>query len=109
MTRTTAPDPPMCPPGVTEKDIPKLKDMLVRHYKSSTMNICPHQPLPNMSGPPLKFALKPDARPSVVYTPAIIPVHWEKEVKDQLQRDVELGILERVLKKTERQAEHKVQ
>ena len=73
------------------------------------MKMCPHQPLPNMSELPLKFALKPDASPSIVYTLATIPVLWEKEVKDQLQRDVELGTLERVLKKTERQAEPKAQ
>ena len=73
-----------------------LKDLLINHYKESTMNMCPHQPLPSMSGPPLKFSLKPNAVPHAIYTPATVPVHWQTEVQKQLDRDVELGILERV-------------
>jgi hypothetical protein len=73
-----------------------LKDLLINHYSSSTMNMCAHQPLPSMSGPPLKFAIKPDAVPHAIYTPATVPVHWQEEVKKQLARDFMLGILEEV-------------
>ena len=31
-----------------------------------------------------------------MYTPATVPIHWREEVKKQLDRDVDLGILERV-------------
>ena len=69
--------------------------MLVDHYKSSTMNMCPHQPLPITSGPPLKLSVKADAVPQAVYTPATIPVDWQEAVQKHLARDVEVGILER--------------
>ena len=95
-TRTTAPDPPVINFPATEYNIPKLRDLLVQHYSTSTMNMCSHQPLPKMTGPPLKFSLKPDAIPHAIHNPATIPVHWAEEVKKQLARDVELGILEEV-------------
>ena len=95
-TRSRAPDPPELPANISEEDIPMLKDLLINHYSSSTMNMCAHQPLPSMSGPPLKFAIKPDAVPHAIYTPATVPVHWQEEVKKQLARDFMLGILEEV-------------
>ena len=94
--RTTAPDPPVPDFPFTEENIPKLRDMLVQHYSTSTMNMCSHQPLPKMTGPPLQFSLKPDAVPHAIHSPATIPVHWMDQVKKQLLRDVELGILEEV-------------
>lgn len=84
---------------MTDKDITMFRELLVTHYATSTMNMCTHQPLPNMSGdsgPPLKHTLKPDAVQRAVYTPATVPIHWREEVKKQLDRDVDLGILERV-------------
>ena len=87
---TTAPEPQPCSINVTEKDIPRFIELLVSHYKRSTMNMCPHQPFPSMSGQPLNFSLKPDAVPHAVYTPATIPVHWQEDLQKQL------GILKRV-------------
>ena len=95
-SRTTAPDPPVLNFPATEENIPKLRDLLVQHYSTSTMNMCSHQPLPKMTGPPLKFSLKPDAIPHAIHNPATIPVHWVEQVQKQLARDVELGILEEV-------------
>jgi hypothetical protein len=46
--------------------------------------------------PPLKFSIKPDATPYAAYTPATVPVHWQEQIKQQLARDVELGIIEPV-------------
>ena len=94
--RTAAPDPPVPDFPFTEENIPKLRELLVKHYSTSTMNMCSHQPLPQMTGPPLKFSLKPDAVPHAIHNPATIPVHWEEEVKKPLDRDVEMGILEKV-------------
>ena len=91
-----APDPPVPDFPITEENIPKLRELLVQHYSSSTMNMCSHQPLPKMTGPPLTFSLKPDAVPHAIHNPATIPVHWVEQVKQQLSRDVEMGILEKV-------------
>ena len=60
------------------------------------MNLCSHQLLPEVSGPPLHFVLKPDYIPVAAHTPASIPIHWTRAVKEQLDRDVEMGILELV-------------
>ena len=73
-----------------------MKEWLLRQYSGSTFNTCPHQPIPEMSGPPLEIHLKEDAQPSARHKAIPIPVHWEKEVHDGLLRDEALGILERV-------------
>ena len=57
------------------------------------MNMCPHQTLPEVAGPALHFTLKSGARPYAVHTPAVIPIHWKTTVKEQLDRDVEMGII----------------
>ena len=78
------------------ENIDKLREFLISYYGSSTMNLCPHQPLPEVEGPLLKFILKDNATPHAVFTPATVPVHWRDAVKAQLDRDVELGVLEKV-------------
>ena len=92
--RTPVPDPPDIPFEPKEENVPKLKQYLIDYYSTSTMNLCSHQKLPEVSGPPLHFTLKPDAVPVAVHTPATVPIHWFNEVKNQLDRDVTMGILE---------------
>ena len=81
-----------------EKNIPRLKDFIVNHYAALTMNMCTHQLLPVMTGPgpPLHFTLKPDVQPVAACTPAAIPIHWMAPVREQLEQDVKLDILEKV-------------
>ena len=40
--------------------------------------------------------MKPDAKPYAVYSPATVPAHWAKKVKEDIDRDVRLGVLEKV-------------
>ena len=94
--RTVAPDPPPIPYEPTEDNVDKIKEFIVQYYSSSTMNMCSHQKLPEIAGPPLSFKLKDGASPKAVHTPATVPVHWHDKVKEQLDRDVRMGILERV-------------
>ena len=47
------PIPTKLPFPATEENHPRLRQYLLDHYKSSTFNICDHQPLPLMDGPPL--------------------------------------------------------
>jgi len=74
----------------------KMKEWLLQRYSGSTFNTCPHQHIPEMSGPPLEIHVNEDARPYARHKAAPIPVHWEKEVHDGLLRDEALGIIERV-------------
>ena len=49
--------------------------------------------VPKVSGPPLHFNIKSGTRPYAVHTPAVIPVHWKDAVREQLECDVEMGII----------------
>jgi hypothetical protein len=49
-----------------------------------------------MSGPPLSLTIDPKATPKPCHTPITVPVHWQDEVKAGLDRDVRLGVLEKV-------------
>ena len=46
--------------------------------------------------PPLRPHFDPNAKPSAIYTPSPVPRHWAEDVKAGLDRDVRLGVLERV-------------
>ena len=73
-----------------------MKDYLLHRFAASTFNVCPHQPLPMMSGPPVQVHTDPTAKPVAIHTPAPIPIHWQKECKEQLDMDVALGVIEKV-------------
>ena len=74
----------------------KLQQYLLDYYKLSTFNVCEHQPLPLMTGPPLRIMIDEDAEPIAVHTPIPVPIHWQDEVKAGLDRDVRLGVIEPV-------------
>ena len=79
-----------------EEDIPALKQWLLEYYGSSTFNVCEHQPLPMMTGEPLQLYTNPNAKPVAVHKPATVPKHWQDKVFADLERDVTLGVLEKV-------------
>ena len=74
----------------------KMKAWLLKRYATSTFNKCPHRPLPAMKGPPIQFHIDPDATPITMRKPAPVPLHWQEQVEEELNRDVALGVLERV-------------
>jgi hypothetical protein len=43
-----------------------------------------------MHGPEMKLFVQKDVHPHGVYQPAVVPVHWEHKVKQDLDRDVAL-------------------
>ena len=49
-----------------------------------------------MEGKPLNIEFIPGAKPTAVHTPILVPNHWKKREKEELDRDVALGILEPV-------------
>ena len=89
-----APDKLPFPP--TEENRIKIKEWLLDYYGSSTFNTCPHQSLPVMSGPPMEIMVDPDAKPVVHHKPIPVPMHWQEQVKADLDRDVALDIIEPV-------------
>ena len=73
-----------------------MKDWLLKRYAASTFNTCPHRPLPCMEGPPIEIHIDPGATPKTCHTPANIPIHWHRQVYEDLLRDEALGVIERV-------------
>ena len=92
--------PPKRPDNLPFEAIPenvgKMKEWLFDYYSASTFNKCPHHPIPAMKGPPMKFHIDPDAVPVSRRKPIPVPLHWQEQVEQDLLRDIDLGILERV-------------
>lgn len=65
-------------------------------FWASTFNTCPHQPLKMIEGKPLNITLIPRITPTAVYTLIPVPHHWKKRVKQDIDWDVTLGIIELV-------------
>ena len=61
-----------------ENEVYKLEKWLLDRYTSSAFNICTHQILKKMAGPPLK------------------PWHFREQVKECLYADCRMGVLEEV-------------
>ena len=74
----------------------KMREWLVDRYGASTFNKCPHQPLPVMTGPPMKVNISESATPYITRRPPRVPIHWRAQVIEQLDRDIALGVIERV-------------
>ena len=96
-TRTAPPGrPDMLPFPATMENTAKMKGWLLENYKSSTFNRCPHQSLPTMTGPEMEIRVHATCVPSVTRRPVMVPIHWRKKVKEDLDRDVALGVIEKV-------------
>ena len=90
-------DTPTLPCEPTEDNLPILKAYILNRYSASAFNTCQKQPLPLMTGsPPLRLYVDPKAKPVAAHTPAQVPLHWQDAVKGGLDRDVRLGVLEKV-------------
>ena len=61
---------------------------------ASAFNKCTHKPLPEMEGPELEIHLCKNAVPARASKPLSIPLHWQEVVKDGLNKDEALGVIE---------------
>ena len=94
--RQPPPDQPELPCKATPENRERLEQFIRSTYATSVFNQCETQKLPHMSGPELKIFLKPDARPYAIHKAIPVPLHWQEEVKRGLDRDVRLGVIEKV-------------
>ncbi|GFO26058.1 RNA helicase [Plakobranchus ocellatus] len=62
--RSPPPPPTSLPFAATEGNRERLEKWLLDFYGSSTFNVCEHQALPKMSGPPIRLMVDPDAHPT---------------------------------------------
>ena len=95
--RSTAPNrPEKIPFDPTPENVPRLKEWMLKTFAASAFNTCTHQPLQAMTGAPVEVVFKKGAKPHAVHTPIPIPHYWKKKIKQDLDRDVRLGIIEPV-------------
>ena len=96
------PLPTSLPPGLKAipEHVPALKQWILDYYGASSFNTCEHQPLRMMQGEPMRLYIDPDAKPLAVHKPALVPIHWQEKVFRDLERDVRLGVLEKVAPNT---------
>ena len=85
---TTLPVPP------TAENIDKLKQTLIDTFKDTVFNTS--GAFPAMDTIPATIHLKEDNTPHANHTPIPVPYHWKEEVKNDLDRDVERGIIKPV-------------
>ena len=90
------PLPTRLPYSATEKNRKKLNDYLLKYYSTSTFNTCTHQYLPMMSGEKLRLHIDDNAVPVAYHRPIPVPLHWQEDVKEGLDQDVRLGVIEPV-------------
>ena len=90
-------DRPALPCAPTVENLPHLKQWIIQRYKASAFNCCEQQILPLMTeSPPLRLHIDPQATPTAVYSPSSVPRHWTDDVKAGLDRDEQLGVIQRV-------------
>ena len=79
-----------------ENQVENLKQWLLERYSASTFNVCTHQPLNKMTGPPLRLQVDQSVTPVAKHIPAPVPWHWREQVKEGLDADCRLGVIEKV-------------
>ena len=96
--RTSTPDrPTQVPFAPTRENLPKLEQYLLDIFATSAFNMCTREPLQGMAGAEMEIVFKDDVtKPRPAYTPIPVPHHWKQQVKADLDRDVRLGIIEKV-------------
>ena len=101
-TRTRPPEPPHdIPYAPIEENVPKLRQGISDYYGSSAFNTCTHQFLPLVElSPLLRLLVDPMIKPKAVHKPAQVPIHFRDEVEAGLEKDIRLGVLERVPENT---------
>merc|ERR1712082_148350 len=91
--RQLPPPPPEYIPGTP---VHELKTIILNHYAASTFNRCTSQELPKMAGEELSISTRSDVEPVAVHKPYTVPKLWQDQVKDGLEKDVRMGIIEEV-------------
>ena len=95
--KRTLPPPITKPPfALTDDNREKIEKFLIDHYKSSTFNMCTHQELPKMHGPPMHIMIDGAAKPVAVQKAIPVPLHFQSQVKMDIDTDTRLGVIEKV-------------
>merc|ERR1712015_401059 len=102
LKRSVVPNQPVKPPyELKEENRKKLEQFILDYYAISVFNKCEHQQLPILSGEPMQILIdKTRPRPVPANKPSTVPQHWEIQVRNDVNRDVRLGVIEKVPENT---------
>ena len=91
------PIPTKLPEGLpaTTANTPALKQWLIDYYAASVFNTCDHQPLPMMKCELLELHVDAEVKPIAVNKPGLVPIHWQEQVYQDLEQDVQIVVLEK--------------
>ena len=73
-----------------------MESWILNHYGSSVFNNCEHNKLAQMTGTPLEFHINTSAYQVACHKVVSVPLHWKTRVKEDLDRDIALGVIEMV-------------
>ncbi len=90
------PKPTQLPFPATRENRALLEKYLRDYYASSAFNTCTHQPMPKMNTLPMRLMIDPNAIPKAHHKPIPVALHWQDEVKEALDADVRMGLMEPV-------------
>ena len=80
---------------MTKENRAIIQKHLLEQFASSTFNQCENQQLPTMTGHPVRITVEDGAEP-VFQKGKSVAIHLEKDVKASLDRDVNLGVIEKL-------------
>ena len=86
--------PSSLPYPATTKNIDNLKQHLIEKFKNTVFNNA--GAFPAMETPLAHIHLKPNATPYANHVPIPVPYHWKEQVRNDLESDVERGIIQPV-------------
>ena len=90
------PPPDSIPFSPTKENRDKLEKWILSAYASSAFNTCEHQPIKKLTGKPLDIHWRDDAHPVTRHSPVPTPIHFRERAKEDLDRDVRIGVCEPV-------------
>ena len=91
--------PPPLPSSHARPRRPTYQDeeYIWQRYRASSFNVCSRHKIPTLSGsPPLKLNVKEEVTLVACHKLAPVPLHWQQAVREGLERDIRLGVIERV-------------
>ena len=77
----------------TDANRTALQNWILDRYRSSTFNTCECQTLPLMVDGPWELQVDDEAKLIAVHKLIPVPLHWQQEVKESIDREVKLGDL----------------
>jgi hypothetical protein len=73
-----------------------LHRWILHYYRTYAFNVCPHQPIPAITGPAMDIVTIDGAEPVAIHSPIPTPHHWKEDVKKLLDMNCKLGVIEPV-------------